>query len=59
MWPAGVSLDFLVRLIDWEAQYQRTIEHEDAEDVRDESFYWVAFPLLLMVIIGTSSGVEW
>lgn len=49
MWPAGKKRRFSVLFIDWEAQYQCTIEHvqkmrEMYRDVTD-TFYWVALPL--------------
>ena len=49
--------NFSVLFIDWEAQYQCTIEHvqkmrEMYRDVTD-TFYWVALPLT------TVTGVEW
>ncbi len=49
--------NFSVLFIDWEAQYQCTIEHVQKmrEMYRDvtETFYWVALPLT------TVTGVEW
>ncbi len=48
MWPAGKDVVLSVLFIDWEAQYQCTIEHiqkmrEMYHDVT-ETFYWVALP---------------